>query len=65
MGELLVILIFLLDVVVVWQLLNSSLPVNKLYLYILLVVILPILGVIIYHFTEIMVSHKKQQDFEP
>lgn len=63
MGELLVVLIFLLDIVVVWQLLISSLPINKLYLYIFLVATLPILGVVIYHFAELMLSLKRTRRF--
>ncbi|GEM_PF-1886378 len=65
MGLFVLILAFLLDVAVIWQLIHSSIPVSRLTVYLLVVLLIPIVGVSIYYISEFLIPKRKNNEYIP
>lgn len=59
MGLIIICLIFMLDILVVWQIIRSALPSSRMFLYLTIVLLLPVIGVTLYYLIELIIPKLK------
>ncbi len=65
MGLFIVFLVFTLDALVVWQLLRSNIPLARLFIYLTIILLFPVIGITIYYISELLIPKLKTRKIKP